>query len=107
VSKESSDLERLPPSRRTLLKAVAAGGAFAVPLIASFSMDAPAMASERTPPSCTNSSEWCTNQTETPPPCSNLSEWCSNQTEHHHHHHHHKRHHHKRRRHHPWWWFWS
>jgi len=31
--------EEMSPSRRALLKAVAAGGAFAVPLIASFSMD--------------------------------------------------------------------
>lgn len=34
--------ERTPPSRRAVLKAAAAGGAFAVPLIASFSMDATA-----------------------------------------------------------------
>jgi hypothetical protein len=31
--------DRTPPSRRAVLKAAAAGGAFAVPLIASFSMD--------------------------------------------------------------------
>jgi len=34
--------ERTPPSRRAVLKAAAAGGAFAVPLIASFSLDATA-----------------------------------------------------------------
>jgi hypothetical protein len=34
--------ERTPPSRRAVLKAAAVGGAFAVPLIASFSMDATA-----------------------------------------------------------------
>jgi hypothetical protein len=34
--------ERTPPNRRAVLKAAAAGGAFAVPLIASFSMDATA-----------------------------------------------------------------
>lgn len=34
--------ERTSPSRRAVLKAAAAGGAFAVPLIASFSMDATA-----------------------------------------------------------------
>lgn len=36
-SDEAAD--RTPPSRRAVLKAAAAGGAFAVPLIASFSMD--------------------------------------------------------------------
>lgn len=39
-SDEAAD--RTPPSRRAVLKAAAAGGAFAVPLIASFSMDATA-----------------------------------------------------------------
>lgn len=38
MTRENSD-EILPPSRRALLKAAAAGGVFAVPLIASFSMD--------------------------------------------------------------------
>lgn len=38
MSRENSD-EILSPSRRALLKAAAAGGAFAVPLIASFSMN--------------------------------------------------------------------
>jgi len=42
-SDEAAD--RTPPSRRAVLKAAAAGGAFAVPLIASFSMDATAQAS--------------------------------------------------------------
>lgn len=39
MSRENSD-EIATPSRRALLKAAAAGGAFAVPFIASFSMDA-------------------------------------------------------------------
>lgn len=39
-SDEAAD--RTPPSRRAVLKAAAAGGVFAVPLIASFSMDATA-----------------------------------------------------------------
>jgi hypothetical protein len=39
-SDEAAD--RTPPSRRAVLKAAAIGGAFAVPLIASFSMDATA-----------------------------------------------------------------
>lgn len=38
MTHENSD-ETLAPSRRALLKAAAAGGVFAVPLIASFSMD--------------------------------------------------------------------
>ncbi len=42
-SDEAAD--RTPPSRRAVLKAAAAGGVFAVPLIASFSMDAAAQAS--------------------------------------------------------------
>jgi len=42
VSGENTDgmVGRLTPSRRAVLKAAVAGGAFAVPLIASFSMDA-------------------------------------------------------------------
>jgi len=101
IENSGEDFERLAPSRRTLLKAAAAAGAFAVPLIASFSMDAPAMASERTPgpPNTSNVTEYtyCTNASE--------HEYCSNVTEHHHHHHHHHHRHHRHHR--PWWWFWS
>ena len=116
-----------------MLKAVAAAGAFAVPIIASFSMDAPAMAQERTQPwnpNCSNQTMWCANQTEHEHHqycsnqtmwcanqtehehhqyCSNQTMWCANQTEHEHHHHEHHdhEHHHRKRRRkgHPWFWF--
>ena len=51
--------------RRALLKAVAAGGAFAVPLIASFSMDATAANAKPQPPMTANMSSvvyGCSNQ---------------------------------------------
>jgi hypothetical protein len=58
---------RIPlPSRRVLLKAAAAGGVFAVPFIASFSMDAASAQTTRLPPGVSNqpmtSNMVCSNQ---------------------------------------------
>jgi hypothetical protein len=54
-------LNRLTPSRRSVLKAAVAGGAFAVPLIASFSMDA-ASATTARPERTIVSNMFCANQ---------------------------------------------
>jgi hypothetical protein len=57
--------DRSAVGRRALLKAVAAGGAFAVPLIASFSMDATAANAQPQPPLTGNMSSLvygCSNQ---------------------------------------------
>jgi hypothetical protein len=63
VSRENTDgvLNRLTPSRRSVLKAAVAGGAFAVPLIASFSMDA-ASATTARPERSIVSNMFCANQ---------------------------------------------
>src|SRR5579862_7537822 len=57
---------RTPPSRRAVLKAAAVGGAFAVPLIASFSMDATAAQASPDHPVVSNmtivSNMFCSNQ---------------------------------------------
>jgi len=69
VSGENTDgmVSRLTPSRRAVLKAAVAGGAFAVPLIASFSMDA-ASASTRVHPERTIvSNMFCSNQSTVAP----------------------------------------
>lgn len=64
----SDAADRSAVGRRALLKAVAAGGAFAVPLIASFSMDATAANAKPQPPMTGNMSSvvyGCSNQNST------------------------------------------
>jgi hypothetical protein len=69
MSDENSD-QILSPSRRALLKAAAAGGVFAVPLIASFSMDTASAQTKADAFSSSNqlivSNMFCSNMTSVP-----------------------------------------